>query len=116
MRKIFLGLFGYKMETTRIYYDNKSCIKLSKNLVFHDRSKHIDIQYHHLRDCVLRIIMLFEYIPTEEQDVDIFTKALSRCKFEFHRDRIGAADFLGQQIITFLLRGSVEKWQPKILV
>ena len=36
--------------------------------------------------------MLLEYIPTEEKYVDILTKALSRCKFEFHRDRIGAVD------------------------
>jgi len=36
--------------------------------------------------------MLLEYIPTEEQDVDILSKALSRCKFEFHKDKIGVAD------------------------
>lgn len=36
--------------------------------------------------------MLLEYIPTEEKDVDILKKALSRCKFEFHRDRIGVVD------------------------
>ena len=75
-----------------IYCDNQICIKLSKNLVFHDWSKHIDIRYHHLRDCVLRRIMLFEYIPTEEQDADILTKPLSRSKFKFHRSRIGVAD------------------------
>ena len=37
-------------------------------------------------------IMLLQYISTEEQDVDILTKALSKCKFEFHRDRIKVAD------------------------
>lgn len=36
--------------------------------------------------------MLLEYIPTEVQDVDILTKALSRCKFEFHRDKIRVVD------------------------
>jgi len=36
--------------------------------------------------------MLLEYIPKKEQDADILTKALSRCKFEFHRDRIGVAN------------------------
>ena len=78
MRKIIVGLFGQQMDPTVIYYDNQSCIKLSKNLVFHDRSKHIDIWYHHLRDCVQRRIMLHKYIPTEEQDANIFTKAVSR--------------------------------------
>jgi hypothetical protein len=92
MRKILVGLFGQKMDPTVIYCDNQSCIKLSENPLFHDRSKHIDIWYHHLRDCVQRRIMLLEYIPTEEQDADILTKALSRGKFEFHRGRIGVSD------------------------
>lgn len=92
MRKILTGLFGQQMDPTVIYCDNQSCIKLYENLVFHDRSKHIDIQYHHLKDYVLTWIMLLEYIPTKEQDADILTKALSRCKFEFHRNKIGVAD------------------------
>eukprot|EP00253_Pinus_taeda_P032892 PITA_32892 len=52
MRKIIVGLFGQQMDPIVIYYDNQSCIKLYENLVFHDRSKHINIWYHHLRDCV----------------------------------------------------------------
>eukprot|EP00253_Pinus_taeda_P022814 PITA_22814 len=92
MRNILVGLFGQQMDPTVIYWDNQSCIKLCENPIFHDQSKHIDIQYRHLRYCVLRRIMLLEYIPTEEKDVDILTKALSRCTFEFHRDRIGVAD------------------------
>eukprot|EP00253_Pinus_taeda_P003038 PITA_03038 len=69
-----------------------SCIKLSANPVFHDRSKHIDIRYHHIRDCVRWRIMLLSYIPTEDQDADILMKALTRSKFEYHRGRIGVAD------------------------
>ena len=92
MRKILIGLFGHQMDLTVIHCDNQSCIKLSFNLVFHDRSKHIDIRYHHLRDFVQRRIMLLQYIPTEDQDVDILTKALARRKFEYHRGRIRVAD------------------------
>ena len=92
MRKILIGYFGQQMDPTMIYCDNLSCIKLSENPFFHDRSKHIDIRYHHIRDCVKRWIMLLEYIPTEEQDADILTKESSICKFEFHKDRIRVAD------------------------
>jgi hypothetical protein len=60
MRKILVGLFGSHLDLTMIHCDNQSCIKLSINLVFHDRSNHIDIWYHH--------IMLLQYIPTEYQD------------------------------------------------
>eukprot|EP00253_Pinus_taeda_P032204 PITA_32204 len=92
MQKILVGLFDQRMDPTVFYCDNQSCIKLSENPIFHDRSKHIDIRYHHLRDCVARSIMLLQYISTEEQDANILTKALSKCKFEIHRDRIGVAD------------------------
>ena len=92
MRNILAGLFRLHLEPTVIYCDNQSCIKLSSNPVFHDRSKHIDIRYHHIRDCVQRRIMMLSYVPTEDQDADILTKALTRSKFEFHRGRIGIAD------------------------
>ena len=91
MRKILVGLFGSHLDPTVIYCDNQSCIKLSVNQVFHDRYKHIDIRYHHIRDCVQRNIMLLSYIPMEDHDADILTKELTRRKFEYHRDRIEVA-------------------------
>ena len=92
MRKILVGLFSSHLDPTMIYCDNHSCIKISVNLVFHDISKHIDIRYHHIRDCVQRKIMLLSYIPTEDQDANILTKVLTRSKFKYHRGRIGVAD------------------------
>ena len=58
MRKILVGLFSSHLDPTMIHCDNQSCIKLSINLVFHDRSKDIDNWYHHITDCVQRKIML----------------------------------------------------------
>jgi hypothetical protein len=58
MRKILVGLFGSHLDPTVIHCDNQSCIKLSINPMFHDRSKHIDIRYHHIRYCVQWKIML----------------------------------------------------------
>ena len=48
MHKILVGLFDQRMDPTVIYCDNWSCIKLYENPVFHDKSKNIDIWYHHL--------------------------------------------------------------------
>ena len=92
MRKVLVGLFGSHSNPTVIYCDNQSCIKLLINLVFDDRSKHIDIWYHHLRDCVQRRIMLLQYIPMEDKDAYSMTKVLTMRKFEYHRDRIGVKD------------------------
>jgi hypothetical protein len=59
-----------------IYCDNQSCIKLSENPVFHDRSKHIEIIFHFIRDMVHRGVVKLQYISTDEQLVDILTKPL----------------------------------------
>ena len=66
MRKILVSLFDSHLDPTVIHCDNQSCIKLSINPVFHDRSKHIDIRYHNIKDCVQRKIMLLQYIPMED--------------------------------------------------
>ena len=92
MRKILVSLFSSHLDPTVIHCDNQSCIKFSVNPVFHDRSKHVDIWYHHIRDCVQQKIMLLQYIPTEDQDVDILTKEFGMRKFEYHRGRITVKD------------------------
>jgi len=90
MQKILVGLFDERMDPTVIYCDNQSCIKLSENPVFHDRSKHIDIRYHHLKDCVFRRSCCCSIFRPSKM-LTFLTKALSNCKFKFHRDRIGVA-------------------------
>jgi hypothetical protein len=54
LRKLLTDLFDLDMEETTILYDNQSCIKMIENHVFHDRSKHIEICYHYIRDMVQR--------------------------------------------------------------
>jgi hypothetical protein len=50
LRKLLAELFDLELEPTLIYCDNQSCVKLSENPVFHDKSKHIEIKYHfHMR-------------------------------------------------------------------
>jgi len=102
MRKLLVGLFRQRMETTMIHCDNQSCIKLSENSVFH-KSKHIKIRYHHLKDCVQKGIVKLLYIPTKEQTADILTKALARSSFVHFRDSWELYR------IPSSVRGSVEK-------
>eukprot|EP00253_Pinus_taeda_P013445 PITA_13445 len=89
LRKLSVNLFRENMEATKIMCDNQSCIKLSENLVFHDRSKHIDIRYHFVRECVQRGAVQLSYTPTGEQVADILTKALGRSKFDYFREKMG---------------------------
>ena len=46
LRKLLSNLFYLQLDATCIYCDNQSCVKLSENPVFHDKSKHIEIKYH----------------------------------------------------------------------
>lgn len=69
--------------------DNQSAIQLSKNPVFHDRSKHIETRYHYIRECIEEGRVQVEFIGTNEQLADILTKALGRDRFIELRSKIG---------------------------
>nr|GEV51289.1 ribonuclease H-like domain, reverse transcriptase, RNA-dependent DNA polymerase [Tanacetum cinerariifolium] len=69
-------------EKLTIRVDNKSAIALMKNPVFHERSKHIDIKYHFIGECVEREDIQVEFVNEEYQKAaDILTKALPKIKF-----------------------------------
>jgi hypothetical protein len=90
--KLLTDLFDHEMDPTTIHCDNQSCVKLSENPVFHDRSKHIEIKYHYIRDMVQRKTIHVQYLPTHEQITDIFTKPLAKTKFEYFRERLGLVE------------------------
>jgi hypothetical protein len=83
LRNLLTGLFDLEMEVTVILCDNQSYIKMMNNPVFHDNSKHIEIQYHYIRDMVQRGVVKLQYVGTNEQVADVLTKPLSRVKFEY---------------------------------
>jgi transposase InsO family protein len=89
LRKLLTGLFDLEMRATAILCDNQSCIKMTENPVFHNKSKHIEIRYHFIRDMVQRGALKLQYISTDEQVVDVLTKPLSRVKFEHFQDKLG---------------------------
>jgi hypothetical protein len=50
--KLLTGLFELEMDATVIFCDNQSFIKMTKNPMFHDNTKHIEIWYHYVHDLV----------------------------------------------------------------
>lgn len=72
-----------------LYVDNKSAMDLAKNPVFHRRSKHIDIRFHFIRECVERGDIIIKYVKSEQQKADVLTKALCAVKFEQMRKLLG---------------------------
>ncbi|GJX99973.1 ribonuclease H-like domain, reverse transcriptase, RNA-dependent DNA polymerase [Tanacetum coccineum] len=67
-------------------------IALVRNSVFHGRSKHIDIRYHFIRECVENGHINVEHVSGELQRADILTKALPRLKFVTMRQMLGVQD------------------------
>ncbi|XP_021834587.1 uncharacterized protein LOC110774362 [Prunus avium] len=59
-----------------LHCDNLSAIALSSNPVFHSHIKHLDTDFHFVRERVQRGDLIVQYIPTEEQVADVFTKGL----------------------------------------
>ena len=60
-------------EHLTIYYDNTSAINISKNLVQHSRTKHIEIRHHFIKELVEDGTLTLEFIHTDDQKADLFT-------------------------------------------
>ena len=72
--------------------DNKSAIALVKNPVFHERSKHIELKYHFIRDCVEAKKVELEFVRTDHQLADMLTKPLGRVRLAELRTSIGMVE------------------------
>ena len=88
LRKLLSGLFDVLMDPTSIWCDSQSCITLSKNIVFHDKSNHIEVRYHYIQDIVEKGVVKLQYLATYEQVTDVLTKSLSKFKFEYFREKL----------------------------
>lgn len=63
-------------NATDIHCDNLGAIALTSNSTFHARSKHFDIKLHWIRDCIRSKDLHIEFIPTDVNTADLFTKPL----------------------------------------
>jgi hypothetical protein len=68
--------------------DNKSAIFLGSNPVSHKRAKHIDIDYHFLRELVTAGKIHLQHVPSHLQLADIFTKSASKDLYVFFRSKL----------------------------
>lgn len=72
---------GLHNGTVIVYCNNQSIIHLAKNHVFHEKSKHIDVSLHFVRDVVAAGEIKLEKISIKENPLDMFTIALLAAKF-----------------------------------
>ena len=93
-----LGEITSDSKKALIRIDNKSAISLTKNPVFHGRSKHIHKRFHFIRECVEEGLVAVSHVAGKEQKADILTKALGRLKFKEMRSFIGVHDMRDRDV------------------
>ncbi len=81
--------FGLPTKPILIKADNQGAIALTKDPRFHSRTKHIDIQWHFVRDQVETGAVQFEWVATNEMAADGLTKALTKDKHAVFVGQIG---------------------------
>jgi hypothetical protein len=73
--------YGYKLSKVPLLCDNESAIRMADNLIEHNHTKHIDVQYHFLRDHSQRGDIVIDHVSTHKQLSNIFTKPLDEKSF-----------------------------------
>ncbi|GMI79370.1 cysteine-rich RLK (RECEPTOR-like protein kinase) 8 [Hibiscus trionum] len=81
-----------QLAATVIQVDNKSTIELEKNPVNHERSKHIDVRFHFIRDHVKEGNVELVHVASRDQVADIFTKPLPKVLLDKCKKMIGMMD------------------------
>jgi hypothetical protein len=79
----------FEQRAMKISCNSQSVIFLAKNPTYHPKTKHIDVQYHFVRDMVERNKVLLEKVDMLESIEDSLTKSMSVVKFSWCREAMG---------------------------
>lgn len=84
---------GLLQDTSVVYCDSQSAIHLTKNQMYHERTKHIDVRYHFIRDIILQGDIAVKKIATADNPADMMTKPIPVLKFKHCLGLIGVCSF-----------------------
>ncbi|XP_028108478.1 uncharacterized protein LOC114307280 [Camellia sinensis] len=88
VQMLLVEMFLSSSTIPTLWCDNLSAISLASNPVFHARTKHIEIDYHFVREKVLQKQLQIRYVPSSEQIADIFTKPLTVSRFLYLQSKL----------------------------
>ena len=74
-------------QLMRLYCDSQVVLQIAWNPVFHERTKHIEVDYHFVRDEIVNKCTTF--VPTHAWLADIFTKALGNSQYDYFLHKLG---------------------------
>ena len=95
LRRLLGELTGVEAHPPALMVDNEPAIALAKNSVLHDRSKHINVKFHFLRDYVDGGQIIIEFVETGRQLADVLTKLLGRLRLTELKEMIGIEGYKG---------------------
>ena len=88
--KILLAkLEGPLQSPLEVFCDNKAAISIFHNLVHHDRTKHVEVDRHFIKEQIEEGVIKITYVPTAEQTTDCLTNDLFRPAYEKLLDKLG---------------------------
>ena len=93
LRQLLLELHAPSLSASLVYCDNFSAVYMSSNPVQHQRTKHIEIDLHFVRERVALGDVRVMHVPTSAQYADIFTKGLPTSLFQEFRSSLNVQGF-----------------------
>ena len=89
LKGLLLSLGVHHSKAIKVFSDSQSALHIAKNLIFHERTKHIEIDCHFVRDAINEGLISPSHVSTSSQLADIFTKALGKAQFDFLLSKLG---------------------------
>ena len=84
LRNLHSDLGLTQVNPMRLLSDSTGALQIASNLIFHNKTKHIDPKHHWIREKIQAGRFIADYIPLEEQTADVLTKALPQPAYEIH--------------------------------